>query len=193
MTHIPTDFYIISIQYLPFQIVIRQKQKCHQTVFTSDIFFVFFFFGCAACGILAPWSRDRKRALAVKVPSPNHWTTREFPRMSFILLKRLWQIDQGMGKSNLSCYRRDFLLQHTSEFPNPITIANKAYTSGIHKLLLYIHNFMYYFWLWRLFSCDEQGLLSSCGARASHCSGFSLRGARTLGHTGLSSRGSWAQ
>ena len=143
MTRIQTDFYIISLQYLPFQILISQKQKFHQTVFALDIFFVFFFFGCAACGILAPRPRDRKRALAVKVPSSNHWTTREFLRMSFILLKRLWQIDQGMGKSNLSCYRRDFLLQHTSEFPNPITIDNKAYTLGIHKLLLYIYIYIH--------------------------------------------------
>ena len=57
-----------------------------------------------------------------------------------------------------------------------------------------------YFWLhWvflavhRLFtSCGEQGLLSSCGARASHCSGFSSGGARALGRLGFSSAGSWA-
>ena len=30
-------------------------------------------------------------------------------------------------------------------------------------------------------SCSEQGLLSSCGARAAHCSGFSCCKARVLG------------
>ena len=30
-------------------------------------------------------------------------------------------------------------------------------------------------------SCGEQGLLSSCGVRASHCSGFSRCGAQALG------------
>ena len=30
-------------------------------------------------------------------------------------------------------------------------------------------------------SCSEQGLLSSCGTRASHCGGFSCYGAQALG------------
>ena len=33
---------------------------------------------------------------------------------------------------------------------------------------------------WAFFSCGEQGLLC-CGARASHCGGFSCCGARALG------------
>ena len=37
-------------------------------------------------------------------------------------------------------------------------------------------------------SCSEWELLSSCGARASHCGGLSC-GARTLGHTGFGSYG----
>ena len=39
-------------------------------------------------------------------------------------------------------------------------------------------------------SCSKQGLLSSCDARASHCSGFSCCGAWALGCVGLSSCGS---
>ena len=42
-------------------------------------------------------------------------------------------------------------------------------------------------------SCGEQGLLSSCGGRASHCSGFSCCRAQALGHTGFSSCSTWAQ
>jgi len=36
------------------------------------------------------------------------------------------------------------------------------------------------------------GLFSSCGARASHCSGFSFWGAQVLGCMGFSTCGSWA-
>ena len=34
---------------------------------------------------------------------------------------------------------------------------------------------------WAFSSCSEQGLLSSCGMRASHCGGFSCYGAQALG------------
>ena len=42
-------------------------------------------------------------------------------------------------------------------------------------------------------SCGEWGLLSSCGARTSQCSGFSNCGARTLRRVGFSSCGARAQ
>ena len=42
-------------------------------------------------------------------------------------------------------------------------------------------------------SCGEQGLLSSCGAWASHCGGFSCCRTRALGLEGLSSCGKWVQ
>ena len=67
----------------------------------------------------------------------------------------------------------------------------------------FFSNFFIYFWLcWNfaaargLFSsCGEQGvggLLSCCGAWASHCSDFSCCKAQTLGTWGLSSCGSEA-
>ena len=59
-TYSDRDFYIISIRYLPFWMLIRQKQKFDQTVFTLDIFFFLFFFGSAACGILAPRPQGSK-------------------------------------------------------------------------------------------------------------------------------------
>jgi len=37
-----------------------------------------------ACGILVPLSGIELRALAVKVPGPNYWTTREFPHHFFL-------------------------------------------------------------------------------------------------------------
>ena len=42
-----------------------------------------------------------------------------------------------------------------------------------------------------VFSLGEQGLLSSCGTRASRCSGFFCCGARVLEHTDFSGCGSW--
>ena len=42
-------------------------------------------------------------------------------------------------------------------------------------------------------SCDEQMLLSSCGAQASHCTGFSCFGAGAPGHMAFSSCSTWAQ
>ena len=36
-------------------------------------------------------------------------------------------------------------------------------------------------------SCSKQGLLYSCRARASHCSGFSCCGVQVLGHSGFRS------
>ena len=34
-----------------------------------------------ACGILVPWPGIKSRPVAVKAPSPNHWTTSESPRI----------------------------------------------------------------------------------------------------------------
>ena len=42
-------------------------------------------------------------------------------------------------------------------------------------------------------SCSEWGLLSSCGERASHCSGFSCWRAQSSGSSGCRSRSTWTQ
>ena len=42
-------------------------------------FHYFFWLSCSACEILVPWPGTELAPLAVKAPSPNHWTTREFP------------------------------------------------------------------------------------------------------------------
>ena len=47
-------------------------------------FFCFVWLRCTACGILVPRTRMEPKAWAVKVQSPDHWTTREFPTV-FIL------------------------------------------------------------------------------------------------------------
>ena len=44
-----------------------------------------------ACEILVPWPaiklRPQTRALAVKAPSSNHWTAREFPEVAIFFIK----------------------------------------------------------------------------------------------------------
>ena len=51
---------------------------------------------------------------------------------------------------------------------------------------------------WGLLCCSRQGLLSSCGARASHCDGFSLQWLllfQSIGfrHSDFDSFSTWAQ
>ena len=56
------------------------------------------------------------------------------------------------------------------------------------SVYLFIYSFLAVLGLccytWAFSSCSKQGLLSSCGARASHCGGFSCCGAQALGHVG---------
>ena len=78
--------------------------------------------------------------------------------------------------------------------------------ANLHLLFLFYVILFIYFWLCWVFialqvfpSCGEQELLSSCSARASHCSGFSCCRAQALGARapaavahGLSRHNSWA-
>ena len=41
--------------------------------------YLFIWLLCTACGIIVPWLGIEPWPPAVKVQSPNHWTTREFP------------------------------------------------------------------------------------------------------------------
>jgi len=43
----------------------------------------------AACGILASRSGIEPMPLALKVQSPNHWSTREFPEVAFCLITKI--------------------------------------------------------------------------------------------------------
>ena len=54
-----------------------------RTVYKASKQSKYFIGTCHAMRDLSSLTRDRTQALAVKVLSPNHWTTREFP--SFIL------------------------------------------------------------------------------------------------------------
>ena len=50
------------------------------TFFSFPVSLPFFFFfcpGCATCRILVPWPGIKPRLPAVRVPNPNHWTTRD--------------------------------------------------------------------------------------------------------------------
>ena len=47
------------------------------------VFFFFFWPHWVACGILVPWPGIEPESLAVRAPSPNHWTARELPHLVF--------------------------------------------------------------------------------------------------------------
>ena len=53
---------------------------CYKNCFCC--MFCFFFFGHWACGILAPWPGIDPH-FCIGRQSPNHWTSREFPAVSF--------------------------------------------------------------------------------------------------------------
>ena len=49
-----------------------------------------YFWPCLmACGILVPQPGIKARPTTVKAPSPNHWTSREFPFFSFLTATKL--------------------------------------------------------------------------------------------------------
>ena len=65
-----------------------------------------------------------------------------------------------------------------------------AYLLLLLKKVLFIYVFVA---AWAFSSCGKRELLTSCGAQAAHCSGFSCSGARAQGLADCSSRGLWAQ
>ena len=74
-------------------------------------------------------------------------------------------------------------------------------TPHTHSLLFFPFNFIYSFFfgcfqvfvaMWAFSICVEQGLLSSCGAWASHCGGFSCCRAPALGCMDFSNHGTQA-
>ena len=59
------------------------------------MFFLFYFYFLSlhvACGILVPQPWIEPGPLAVKAQSPSHWTTRKFPIMYFLKLKKVYNL-----------------------------------------------------------------------------------------------------
>ena len=85
-------FCIIWVQVFSYQMFpsISQSKGCLRV-------HVFFFVVCfcpyrVACRILVPWRGTEPGPLTVKVPSPNHWSTREFLSFCF-LFGVLWSTE----------------------------------------------------------------------------------------------------
>lgn len=70
---------------------LRFLSSFFSSIFLKDIssiiylFLIFLAMHCQTCGILLPWSRIQPRPSAVKLRSPNHWTTRKFPSIIFMI------------------------------------------------------------------------------------------------------------
>ena len=58
-----------------------QKWSSHRQ---QELIYIFFWLPWAACGILVPWPGIEPGPSAVKVLSPNHWTSRKFPKTSIL-------------------------------------------------------------------------------------------------------------
>ena len=81
--------------------------------------------------------------------------------------------------------------QHTSTYLGVPALRSLWFLILLSTLFLHIKKKNPYFWLLWVFAAVH-GLFSSCGARASHCGGFSCGGAGSR-RTGFSSRSTWAQ
>lgn len=74
---------------------INSKHTTNIPVFHFWVFFFLFFFWLChmAYRILVPWPGTESGSTAVKAPSPNQWTTREFPPVlySWTNINHLWE------------------------------------------------------------------------------------------------------
>ena len=73
---------------------------CREKNYSYTILSFFWAVLCATCRILVPWPEP----LAVRVPSPNHWTTRGFPLVcSFIKdgVNYLQQLEHGSNQMSI--------------------------------------------------------------------------------------------
>ena len=101
------------------------------------------------------------------------------------------------GESNLLSSFGLSLSPHTEFY----LLVNRDDIFSLKKYFWHVHTVAIFIYLavlglhgcTRAFSSyGEWGLLSGCSAQASHCGGFSCRGARALEHTGFSNWGTWA-
>ena len=61
----------------------RPTDLASEETHTFLFFHLFWHVMCEVCSISAPWTRIEPMPLAVEARSPNHWTTREFPKQTF--------------------------------------------------------------------------------------------------------------
>ena len=73
--------------------------KCNFDLKHKKVIFFFFFFLAKPCSLwdLSSPTRDQLLAPAVKVLSPNPWTTREFPKSDFFLNQRFLLISKKLS------------------------------------------------------------------------------------------------
>ena len=129
---------------------------------------LFFFFGhaCVACRILAPLPGIEPGSSAVRVQSPDHWTTRVACHLDYCSYIMSWRHLNWL-----------FLF----------TVSQKLCDLGLGNEFFLIFLFIY-FWLHQVFVAVRglslvvvAGATLHCGAWASHCGGFSCCGAGALG------------
>ena len=76
-------FIVDALFYIPINSIqgfqfLHTLNDTYFVLFYLILIFIYFWPYCEACGILVPWPGIKHGISAVKVRSPNHWTTREF-------------------------------------------------------------------------------------------------------------------
>ena len=79
----------------------RDGRKVDLLVSLSVLIYLFFGSRHTACRILVLWPGTRPRSSAVKVQSPNHWTTREFP-LFMLTTRREMEISKELRREILA-------------------------------------------------------------------------------------------
>ena len=96
---------VIILQYIKSTLYLKSAQY-----YMPIIPFFFFWPHYIACRILVPQSETEPRSLAMKIPSPNHWTARKFPFISkqkYISQKkkkRLVKVPSRVSGMNIICF-----------------------------------------------------------------------------------------
>ena len=104
-TDLPCGHRLLNGTFWTWHLISYEK---HETHFHShdqrmrDAFWLLFFFFSSlheTCGVLVPRSGTEPRPLAMKVLSPNHWTTRKFLLSASLPLARFLSLSKlGWGK-----------------------------------------------------------------------------------------------
>ena len=82
----------------------EKKRQSFMYVCIYICMYLLFFWPCRmTCGILVSQPGIEHRPLAVSMQSPNHWTTREFPRQGFFLNKSIYFIYLFLAALGLRC------------------------------------------------------------------------------------------
>lgn len=72
-----------------------------------------------ACGTIDPWPESKSRTLAVKVWTPNHWATKDFPHLPFLSRDYVFE---GYAASSLKLPNSNGFIEHEQKLEQGRTL-----------------------------------------------------------------------